>query len=148
MEPTTIIIIVLFVLLLVVCVFIDKNTSKKFRKKIMEEYPIKDSYENAYVTEKGELLFYLPSGTISGYKKWDLKDIAYISTFKGSFSLEDENKKSMRGEYLTPSKKKKLLKENAYRSFPVGTAKIDQYVEFIQKHGKHIKHMVGGKVQD
>lgn len=144
MEPAGIAIIAGFFILLLVCVMIDKNNGKKFAGETAERYPVKDSFENAFVTENGELLFYLPSGTLPGYKKWNLQDIRYISTFKGEFSLEDQDKNSMCGEYLTPSKKK-FLKEKKYRSFYVGISKVDHYVAFIQKHGAHIQHISGGK---
>ena len=147
MQPLGVIIIVGFVLLLVICIFIDKNTSKKFSNEIKEKYPVKDLFENAYVTDKGELLYHCPSGTLNGYKKWNLKDISYISTYRGSFSVLDHNKKAMRGEYLTPSRKK-LLKEKAYATFTVCPDKVYEYVEFIKKHGTHIQHLSGGEIEN
>lgn len=147
MTPTGIVLIVGFAVILVICIFIDKNASKRFSNEIKEKYPVKDSFGIAYVTEKGELLYYCPSGTLSGYKKWNLQDIGYISTYRGSFSLLDRDKKTMRGEYLSPSKKK-LLKEKAYATFSVGPDMVNEYVEFIKKHGPHIQHISGGKVME
>lgn len=147
MTPTGIALIVGFVVILIICIFIDKNTNKRFSNEIKEKYPIKDSLGSIYVTEKGELLYYCPSGTIKGYKKWNLEEVGYISTYRGEFSLLDHNRKAMRGEYLTPSKKK-LLKEAAYRTLPVGVGKVDMYVEFIKKYGTHIQHISAGKIQE
>lgn len=146
MTPTGIIIIAGFIVILVICICIDKNASKKFSKEIREKYPPKDSFGVTYVTEKGEFLYYCPSGTLIGYKKWNLEDVGYISTYRGSFSLLDHNQKTMRGEYLTPSKKK-LLKEKAYATFTVGPDMVYKYVEFIQKHGTHIQHLSGGEIK-
>lgn len=146
MPPVGIILIAGFVIVLIVCLWADKNTSKKFSREISEKYQALDSFENMFVTARGELLYYLPSGTLTGYKKWNLQDIAYVNTYKGIFSLLDSNKKGMRGEYLTPSKKK--LKENIYVSFTVGPDKAMQYVDFIQKHGPHIQHSIAGEVNE
>lgn len=85
------------------------------------------------------------SGTLPGYKKWNLSDIAYVATYKGEFSFLDKNGKTMRGEYLTPSKKT-LLKEKAYASFSIGIDQINDFVAFVKKHGPHIEHSVGGEV--
>lgn len=69
MTPVGIILIVGFVIILAVCLYADKNAGKKFSKEISERYPVKDSFEDMFVTEKGELLYSLPSGTLPGYKK-------------------------------------------------------------------------------
>lgn len=145
MTPQGIAIIVGFIVLLIVCIVIDKKASKKFFKEIGEQYPPKDALGSSYVTEKGELLFSLGSGTMPGFKKWNLSDIAYIATYKGEFSFLDKDGKAMRGEYLVPSKKK-LIKERAYVSFYIGVGHIDGFVAFVKKHGPHIKHSIGGKV--
>lgn len=146
MSPAGIILIVGFVVVFVVCLYVDKNASKKFEHEISEKYQAQDSFENIFVTAKGELLYYLPSGTLVGYKKWNLQDIAYVSTYRGRFSILDSNKKEMRGEYLTPSKKN--LKEKVYVSFTVGPDKAEQYVDFIKKHGSHIQHLSAGEVKE
>ena len=147
MTPTGMALIIGFVVLLIICLFIDKNTSKRFTNEIQEKYPVKASFGAFFVTEKGELLYYCPSGTIAGYKKWNLADVAYISTYRGNISLLDQNKKTMRGEYLTPSKKK-LLKEKAYGTLPVGVGLVDDFVAFIKKYGPHIQHTIGGEIQE
>ena len=144
MSPIGIILIVGFVVIFAVCLYVDKNASKKFESNIKEKYQAIDSFENIFVTDKGELLYYLPSGTLVGYKKWNLRDIAYVNTYKGSFSVLDSNKDGLRGEYLTPSKKN--VKEKAYLSFTVGPDKDKQYAEFIKKHASHIQQLSGGEV--
>ena len=156
MPPAGIILVVAFVVILVICLYVDKNAGKKFKKEIEEKYPVKDSFENIFVTEKGELLYYLPSGTLPGYKKWNLKDIVYVNTNSGKmsggrvyyFSVAGADKKGMNGEYLTPSKKN-FLKEKLYASFMVGGPDtVKQYVAFIQKHGPHIQYMVNGEEKE
>lgn len=156
MSPVGIILVVGFVAVFVVCLYVDKNASKKFENEIREKYQALDSFENISVTAKGELLYYLPSGTLVGYKKWNLQDIAYVKLSCGKvsgvrvyyFSLADADEKILSGEYLTPSKKK-LLKEKAYSSFMVGSQdKANQYVDFIKKHGSHIQYLSAGEVKE
>ena len=144
MSPVGILLVVGFVIIFIICLYVDKKTSKKFSSEISQKYQAQDSFENIFITANGDLLYYLPSGTLVGYKKWNIKDIAYVSTYRGSFSILDSNKKEMRGEYLTPSKKN--VKEKLYVSFTVGPDKANQYVEFIKKHGSHIQHLSAGKV--
>lgn len=145
MTPEGIALIVGFFVILIVCVMIDKKSSKKFNKDIEEQYSVKEAFRSAFVTERGEFLYRCDSGTLPGYKKWNLNDIAYVATYKGEFSFLDKDGKTMRGEYLTPSKKK-LLKEKMYASFYVGVDRINDFVAFVKKHGPHIEHSVGGKV--
>ncbi len=147
MTPVGIVLIVGFIIILVVCIIIDKKGNEKFIEEIDKKYPIKEMLGISYVTEKGEFLFALPSGTLSGFKKWDLRDVGYVSTYRGSFSLLDRNKKTMRGEYLTPSKKK-FLKEKAYAKFDVGIDSINEYVAFIQKYASHVQHISNGKLME
>ena len=149
MTPTGIMLIIGFLVILAVCIWIDKNSNKKFAQKIDEEYPLVEKLGAAWVTEKGELLFYCGSGTLLGYKKWNLKEVAYIGThssgpMKGEFSFYDKNGEVMRGEYLTPSRKP--LKEKMYSSFYIGIGHIDEFVAFVKKYGPHIEHTVNGKV--
>lgn len=145
MTPTGIALIAGFIVILIVCIIIDKKSSKKFNKDIADQYPSKEAFGLAYVTERGEFLYRCDSGTLPGYKKWNLNDIAYVATYKGEFSFLDKNGKTMRGEYLTPSKKN-LLKEKAYASFYIGIDQINDFVAFVKKHGPHIEHSVGGEV--
>ncbi len=145
MPPAGIALIVGFIVILTVAIMMDKNTGKKFIRDIEERYPSKETFGSAYVTEKGELLYRLDSGTLPGYKKWNLSDIAYIAAFKGEFSFLDKDGKSMRGEYLTPSKKKHL-KESAYATLYIGIGQINDFAAFVKKHGSHIQHSVGGNV--
>ena len=81
MSPAGVALIIGFIVILIVCIMIDKKGSEKFKKQIEERYPVKEAYGRAYVTEKGELLYRLESGTVLGYKKWNISDIAYIATF-------------------------------------------------------------------
>ena len=145
MPPVGIALIVGFIVILIVCIMIDKKGNEKFKKQLEEQYPVKEAFDRAYVTEKGELLYRLESGTVLGYKKWNIRDIAYIATYRGEFSFLDKDGKAMLGEYLTPSKKK-FLKEKAYASFNVGVSNLKDFVAFVKKHGPHIEHSVGGKV--
>lgn len=146
MTPVGAALIIGFIIILIVCIIIDKKGNEKFVKEMNEKYPVKEMMGIAYVTEKGEFLFALPSGTLSGFKKWDLKDVGYVSTCRGSFSILDRNKKTMRGEYLTPSKKI-FLKEKAYATFDVGIDTVNEYVAFIQKHASHVQHISKGQIK-
>ena len=98
-------------LIVVLCVIADKKSNKKFSEKFLAEHKFKDSYNNKiFVTEQNELVLYCPSGTLAGYKVWNLEDIAYIGTVNSlktgkSFSFFDEQKKALKGDYKTPSKK-------------------------------------------
>ena len=145
MSPAGIALIAGFIVILIVCIMIDKKGNEKFKKQMEEQYPVKESFGRAYVTEKGELLYRLESGSLLGYKKWNISDIACIATYRGKFSFVDKDGNTMRGEYLTPSKKK-ALKEKGYASFSIGTDQINDFVTFVKKHGPHIEHSVGGKV--
>ncbi len=149
MTPAGAALIIGFVVILILAVMADKKGNKKFDSMMEEQYPVKDSCGNMFVTEKGELLYYLPSGTLKGYKKWNLSDIGYISshisTYKKQFSICDRNMQAMKGEYLTPSKKP--LKEKAYETFDIELGKnIQEYVDFLKKHAEHIQYAAGGKV--
>ena len=71
MTPVGAILIIGFIVVLIVCIYIDKEGNKKFCKEVVEKYPAKEAFGAAYVTEKGGLLYCLPSGTLNGYKKWN-----------------------------------------------------------------------------
>ncbi len=139
-----IIFVVIFAAVIIICVISDKKKNTAFLKEIEEKYPIKESYDKLYVTEKGELLYYFPSGSWKAYKKWNLQEVAYIATNRGEFSLCDSNRKELCGEYLYPGKK--FLKESKYKSFPIGSGKIDGLVDFLKRNAGHIQHMSGGKI--
>lgn len=146
MTPMGLVIIILFAVLLIVAILVDKNSNKKFEDDIKAQYPVKDAYGKMYVTEKGELLLYLPSGSLKGYKKWNLSEIGYLSACRKDFSVCDHNMQAMAGEYLTPSRKK-ILKERAYISFSVEIGKdTKDYVKFLQKYASHIQYAYLGKV--
>ena len=157
MSPVGIALIVGFIVILIVCIMIDKKGNEKFKKQIEKQYPMKEAFGRAYVTENGELLYRLESGTVLGYKKWNISDIAYIATFDTrissggaisthmkQFSFLDKDGNAMRGEYLTPSKKPLLEKKQV--NFAVENDDVDKLVAFVKKHGPHIEHSVGGKV--
>lgn len=143
MTPTGIAIIVGFALILAACVWADRNKNKKVAADIAAQYPAVDSFQNAFVTAKGELLYCLPSGSAKGYKLWDLSQVRYITTYRGSFSLLDENQKAMPGDYLPHSKKP--LKEKAYATFSVGPDTVKGYVAFVQKHAPHVQYLPAGE---
>lgn len=144
MTPAGIALVAGFIVILIVCLMFDRKKGKKFIQDIDAHYPAKEAFGAAYVTEKGEFLYRYGSGTLPGYKKWNLSDIAYVATYKGQFSFLDREGNTMRGEYLTPSKKP--VKERSYASFYVGIGQINDFVAFVKKHGPHIQHTIGGKV--
>ena len=151
MSPIGIAFIVGFIVIFIVCIMIDKKGNDKFLKKIEKQYPVKEAFGRAYVTAKGELLYRLESGTVLGYKKWNISDIAYIATFDARipsggaisthvkrFSFLDKDRNPIRGEYLTPSKKPLLQKHQV--NFVVENDDVDKLVAFVKKHGPHIEH--------
>ena len=144
MPPAGIALIAGFIVILIVCVMIDKKGNVKFKKQIEEQYPVKEALGRAYVTEKGEFLYRLESGTVLGYKKWNISDIAYIASYRGAFCFLDKDGKTMCGEYLTRSKKPVLEKKQV--NFEIGISNVDKIVAFVKKYGSHIEHSVGGKV--
>lgn len=144
MSPIGIAIIVGFIVILIICLMFDKKGNEKFKKQIEEQYPVKESFARAYVTEKGELLYRLESGTVLGYKKWNLNDIAFIATYRGEFGFLDKDGNTLCGEYLTRTKKPVLEKKQV--NFLIGISNVDKLVAFVKKHGPHIEHSVGGKV--
>ena len=140
MQPEGIILIVVLAAAIIFGLIYAKKESAKIKKEMEERYPAKESYEHAYVTEKGELIFHFEFGSIIEYRKWNLSDIAYIATFRGEMSLLDKDGRAMRGEYLVASSKIQGYSIN------VGIGNTEGYVAFVKKHGPHIKHSVGGKV--
>lgn len=127
-----------FVVIIILCVIADKNTSKKFKAKIENEYKLKESMGSIGITENNEILLYCPSGTIAGYKLWPLEDVKYFGarTFpasKRSFCFFDEDQKLMTGKYLTPSKKKTLI-QYKQASFPAKSDKeLDKIYDFLKQ---------------
>ena len=137
-----IILIVGLILVLALCFYVDRRAGKKFKKEVSEKYPALDACDSIFVTADGELLYYWPTGSAAVYKKWNLKDIACVAVYKGSFGVYDSNMKALPGEYLSPSKRK--VTERSV-NFPVGWDKARRYAEFIQKYGPHIQYMLNGK---
>lgn len=141
-----------FIVIIVVAVMADKNANKKFLKKIEETYTLKDRQGNLVITTTNEVMLYLPSGTLAGYKQWHLEDIAYVgmSTVPAtscSYCFADSNKKPMKGEYLTPSKKPLIQKGSM--AFPARSrAELDEVYNFIKKHKPEVKKMVNGTIEE
>lgn len=135
-KPLGWVLIIGFVVIFVLCLLKDSNANKKFNKMISEKYPIKEAFGAMYVTEKGDLLMALGSGTLMGFKRWDLNEIGEVQIDgRGHLSICDTNGNVMKGEYLTPSKKP--VKEYAYASFPFG-GQAKSYKEFISKHAPQL----------
>ena len=142
-----------FVVILVLCVIADKNANKKFLKKIENKYKIKDKLGQIQITEDNEILMYLPSGTLAGYKLFKLSEIFYIgmNTIPTKASMNmlaycfmDAKKKPMKGEYLTPSRKQLLQKKMT--TFSAANQKeLDEIYEFVKKYLPNVGKVVNGK---
>lgn len=139
MEPEGIILLVALAAALIFGSIYAVKQSAKIRKELKEQYPVKASYGHAYVTGKGELIFYW-DGVAMEYRKWNLSDIASIATMRGEMGFYDKDGKILPGEYLVEHSKIHAS------TIEVGLYRIDGYVAFIKKHGPHIQHTVGGKV--
>ncbi|MBO4863921.1 MAG: hypothetical protein J5517_06125 [Eubacterium sp.] len=157
MSGLGIALVVGFIVILVLCIIADKNSNKKFKARFEKENTIVDSYGDYYITDKGELIHYLPSGSLVGYKVWNLSEISYVaittSKMKMSnvrvssdqLSILDENQKPMKGKYLTPSKKP--LKEYGYVQFDIRVGQsFDDVINLIKKHADHVQVMKYGKI--
>jgi hypothetical protein len=143
-----IIFIAVFAVIIFLCVQADKKTNEKFLKKIEEEHPAKDTCGDFRISQTNELLFTLGSGTLAGFKKWNLCDISSIafadSTGAVEFSVQDLSGNVTKGEYLTPSKKP--LKEKAYKSFPLKNGQQpEEVIAFVKKHSNSIKFLINSK---
>ena len=80
MTPTGLVVLIVFVVFIVAWVVVSMNKNKKFDEEIKTKYPVKDSYGNMYVTEKGELFLYCPAGMYKEYRKWNLSEIGYYGS--------------------------------------------------------------------
>ena len=91
-----------FIVIVVLCVLADSKSKKKFMNMIQETYKIKDKSGQIIITSNNEIMFSVPSGTLPGYKKFALEDIAYVGFYvnrgQKSFSILDSNEKTMKGE--------------------------------------------------
>ncbi|MBO4750401.1 MAG: hypothetical protein J5546_08795 [Lachnospiraceae bacterium] len=140
-----IVVVVAFVAFVVFLVSLDKKANKKFQAKFESEHHIKEAYGDCFISEEGEFVVKLPSGSLAGYKVWKLSDIAYVATYKNNYSVLDAGQKAMKGDYLTPSKKP--LKEKAYKEFSVKSGQsVDAVADLIMKYAGHVQRMQGGKV--
>ena len=132
MTPAGLLLIIGFCIIVIIAVIFDKSASKKFEANFKSENPVKANLKDMSITENGKLVFYLPSGTLVGYKVWNLNEIGYISTNGSKFSILDKNMNVMAGEYMTPSKKP--VKEKAYKTFEVGVGNnVQEYVDFLKE---------------
>lgn len=136
-----------FVVIIVLCVLADGKSKKKFMQKIQNDYKIKDKEGRMILTSNNELMFSLPSGSLPGYKLFRLEDIA-IAGFERTrgqrcFCFFDASGKTLKGEYLTPSKKPLLQK--TMTAFPMNSGEDEQIFEFIKKHKSDVRKIVNGK---
>ena len=137
-----------FIIIVVLCVIADSNSKKKFTKKIRETYKIKDKSGQLILTTDNEIIFSVPSGTLPGYKLFNLEDIAYVGFYKDrgnrTFSFLDDGKNAMKGEYLTPSKKPLLQKKQA--AFPMNADDEELIYGFISKYKPDAVKIVNGNI--
>ncbi len=160
MDPETIkgllgsALVIGFVVILVLCIIADKNSNKKFIKKIEGQYKIKDQLNMVKITENNEVMIDQKSGTLAGYKVWDVKDIVYMgmntiptpaTMNRLAFCFLDENKNVMHGKYLTPSKKPlmqyKMSTYNVDRE-----SELNDIYEFLKKYNPNIGLVKNGKI--
>lgn len=146
-------VLIAFVVIVVLCVMADKNANKKFLKKISDNYKPKDMCgKHLFITENNEVLFELGSGSLAGYKKWNLEDISYVgmsSTNRKmlSFCFMDDNKKAMKGEYLTPSKKP-VMQRGMAAFTPESYDQLDEIYQFIKKYKPDVQKCANGEITD
>ena len=145
--------VIAFVVIVILCVIADSNSKKKFLKMITEDYKPKDKCgRRLFITEKNDILFELGSGTLPGYKKWNLDDIVYLgisSTNRRmlSFCFMDANKKAMKGEYLTPSKKP--VTQRGMKAFaPESYEQLEEIYQFIKKYKPDVQKCANGEITD
>lgn len=145
--------VIAFVVIIILCVIADSNANKKFSKKISENYKPKEKCgKRLFITENNEVLYELGSGSLAGFKKWNLEDIAYVGISATnrrmlSFCFMDENKKAMKGEYLTPSKKP--LKERGISAFtPEYFEQLEEIYQFIKKYKPGVQKCADGTISD
>lgn len=142
-----------FVVILILCIIADKNSSKKFKAKIENEYKLKESMGSISITENNEIMLYCASGTVAGYKLWPLEDVVYFgtSTIPATncvFCFMDDNKKAMKGTYLTPSKKKLLL-QYKQSTFPARSRNnLDEIYAFLKKHKSDLMRCDNGTISE
>ncbi|MBR5973601.1 MAG: hypothetical protein IK020_00290 [Clostridiales bacterium] len=131
---------VVFIVFIVLLVMADKRANKKFAEKIAAEHHKKDQFDKYIITEEGEFMFSLPSGSLEGYKLWKLSDIGAIAIHKNQFTIMDRAQKASKGEYLSPSKKP--LKEKSYKTFTVPVGKsVEDVADLIIRNADHVQRM-------
>ena len=145
-----------FIVIIVLAVIADKTANKRFDKKIESKYKIKEQLGGMMVTENKELLMYLGSGTLHGYKLWNIEEIVYLgmntiktqATFSGvTFCFMDERKKAMKGTYLTPSHKPLLQKGQT--TFNADDEEVLYSIyDMLKKYNSNIQIIKNGDVID
>lgn len=144
-QAIGIIVVVAFVAFVVFLVSLDKKASKKFQAKFESEHHVKEAYGDCFISQEGEFILNLPSGSLAGYKVWKLSEISYVATYRNTFSLLDADQKALKGEYHSPSKKP--LKEKAYKEFTMKIGQsVDEVADLIIRNAGYVKRMQGGKV--
>ena len=149
-------IVVGFIVIIVLCVIADKNSNKKFIKKIQDQYKIKDQLKMVKITENNEVMIEQKSGTVAGYKVWNIEDIVYMgmntipskaNMYQLSFCFLDENKKVMHGNYLTPSKKPVL--QYKLSTYDVSSeSDLNEIYDFLKKYNPNIGIVKNGKIEE
>lgn len=140
-----------FIVIIVLAVMSDKKANKKFAKKIETTYQLKDKMGNLVITTNNEVMLYLPSGSISGYKLWHLEDITYVGmttvpATNCAYCFMHDDKKAMKGEYLTPSKKPLLQYKQS--TFPARMDDLESVYQFIKKHKPDVMKCKNGTVSE
>lgn len=140
-----------FIVIIVLAVMSDKKANRKFKEKIENSYKLKDREGNLAITTNNEVMLYLPSGSIAGYKLWRLEDIVYVgmTTVPASscaFCFMHDDKKAMKGEYLTPSKKPLLQYKQS--TFPARRDDLESVYQFIKKHKPDVMKCKNGTVSE
>lgn len=140
-----------FIVIIVLAVMSDKKANKKFKNKIETSYQLKERQGNLAITTNNEVMLYLPSGSIAGYKLWRLEDIVYVGmttvpATNCAYCFMNEEKKAMKGEYLTPSKKPLLQYKQA--TFPARMDDLETVYQFIKKHKPDVKKCHNGTISE
>lgn len=140
-----------FIVIIILAVMADKKANEKFKKKIESTYQIKDRLKGIVITSDNSVLLYYPSGSLHGYKKWNLEDIAYVGfatvpANNKTFSFLGDDKKAMKGEYLTPSKKPLMQKTMA--AFPLNGMSPDEIFGIIKKYKPDALRLTNGNVSE
>ena len=143
--------VVFLVVIIILATMADKKNNKKFNAMIENDYKATDRCGRVSVTENKQILVDCPSGTLVGYKLYNLEDVTYfgIKTIPASdtaFFFTGDDLKPMKGQYLTPSKKP--LMQKGQISFPSRKSEMDEVYEFLIKYKPGLMKYVNGIVED